>query len=165
MPPELFETGKVKMMSDSDIRFYNYLCWMSDRHSSREFKVVAKEAATRTGMSIRSISTARRHLCQLGLVCCKAIPGGAVTYTLCDVRTGKPYPGNPREKIISSQKTKVSAPAKASEVKAQWQPRVLTVEADDDPNTSFDFGHNAIGHEQTLAASDFNPFRSDFNPY
>ena len=118
VPPELFETGIIKKMSASDHLLYTYLCWHSDRHSSRQFRVVAKEVAKSTEMSLRSISTARSHLCKLGLVCCDKLPDGTFTYTLCDVRTRKPYPGAPREKINYTPKAKVSAPSKVRKGKS-----------------------------------------------
>jgi len=118
VPPELFETGIIKKMSASDHLLYTYLCWHSDRHSSRQFRVVAKEVAKSTEMSLRSISTARSHLCKLGLVCCDKLPDGTFTYTLCDVRTRKPYPGDPREKINYTPKAKVSAPSKVRKGKS-----------------------------------------------
>jgi hypothetical protein len=160
VPPELLETDKFALMSDCAVRLYTYLCWMSDRKSSRQFEVAVKEAAKRAGMSVRSVTTARRNLCKLGLIVCERVSGGRVIYTLCDPLTGKPYLGDPRGKIVATPKAKQVAPGLVTESKIAWEPTFNVAMEDNDSETSFYFGHNASSTSKWVDVADYNPFDS-----
>lgn len=53
---------------------------------------------TRTKLSRRSLLDARKHLAALGIVVIDRTLGGH-TYTLCDLKTSLPYPGDPKAKL------------------------------------------------------------------
>jgi hypothetical protein len=98
VPPEVFQLGFFAKMSPSDIALYFTLCWWSDRKSSRSFEVKDAEMEAHSGLSRRSLHDARKHLSSLGMVENTKNLGGHV-YTLCDLKTGLPYPGDPKAKL------------------------------------------------------------------
>jgi hypothetical protein len=108
---------------------------------------------------------------------------------LCDLRTGKPYPGDPKEKIVYTPTAKAAAAQKGEAVDFRWQPTDLSDDADDDQNTSasrkakattpakptepncerqdtsFNFGHNVADPAPRIPVSQYSPFPSGFNPF
>jgi hypothetical protein len=98
LPPELIERGVVPKMSESDLRLCTFAYWKSDNRSSREFLASDSEISQKVGVSTRSLSKARRSLSELGILQCFKGVDNRYTYILCDLNTGKPFPGNPREK-------------------------------------------------------------------
>ena len=147
-------------MSPSAIRLYTFLCWKSDRRTSRMFKAKDSEATERCGAQSRSLTNARKELSQLGLILFERQPGEEYGYTLCDCRTGKPYPGNPAEKIEGEQRRKSSS---SDYGLPDATPREQIEEAQpDDSDTDFKFGHNAgmdeLSNEKASLLSQFNPF-------
>lgn len=97
-PPELIELGFLPKMSPSDLALYINVCWWSDRKSSRELEVKDADMEARSGLSRRSLHNARKHLSSLGMVEITKNLGGHV-YTLCDLKTRLPYPGDPKAKL------------------------------------------------------------------
>jgi len=98
VPPELIAGEFFEKMSPSDLALCVVLYWWSDRKSSRSFEVKDVEMETRTRLSRRSLLDARKHLAALGIVTISRTLGGH-TYTLCDLKTGLPYPGDPKAKL------------------------------------------------------------------
>ena len=98
VPPELYELRFFRKMSPSGRGLYMTLCSWSDRKSSRQFEVKDADLEDESGLSRRSLHDARKHLSSLGMVQITKKPGGHV-YTLCDLRTRLPYPGDPKAKL------------------------------------------------------------------
>ena len=116
-PPEIFESGLVPLMSDSALRLYLFLCRTSDRKSRLQFAATDKEIKLQAGASARSLRDARLNLIALGLIACERAPGGAYAYSLCDVATGKPFPGDPTRKAPYVKKCKTAKPENAVPVR------------------------------------------------
>ncbi len=96
--PALFELGFFPKMSPSDRALYLTLCCWSDRKSSRQFEVKDAEMEAWSGLSRRSLHDARKHLSSLGMFEITKNLGGHV-YTLCNLKTRLPYPGNPKAEL------------------------------------------------------------------
>ena len=160
-PPEIFERGLVPKMSDSALRVYMFLCRTSDRQSSRQFTVTDKEIGEHAGPSPRSLQGARVCLGKMGLIACERAPGGAYAYSLCDVDTGKPFPGDPKAKVRYVKKeskdevkshlppppASLPAPAGIASEPLQAAPLHLErnrtwVREEVTEHTSFDYGYN-----------------------
>ena len=160
-PPEIFERGLVPRMSDSALRLYLFLCRTSDRKSRLQFVATDKEIGEQTGASSRSLRDARVNLIKLCLIACERAPGGTYAYSLCDLATGKPFPGDPKMKaryVKKDGKAKreshvptpspppppfvplPSAPLPPPPVRIEWHSK--SVQEDENEDTSFAYGHN-----------------------
>ena len=98
VPPELIAGEFFEKMAPSDLALCIVLYWWSDRKTSRRFEVKDVEMEARTRLSRRSLLDARKHLSSLGIAVITKTLGGHV-YTLCDLKTGLPYPGDPKAKL------------------------------------------------------------------
>jgi hypothetical protein len=144
-PPELFEKGIVLNMSGGGLRLYLFLLRQSDRKSSRQFTATDKEISKQTRMSTRAMHNARSNISSLGLIHCERPVGGAYTYTICDVETGQPYPGDPRVRApYSKKKQHPSAPGQIHRPVAilPTAPIEPAPQKPYSPDTSFDYGKN-----------------------
>jgi hypothetical protein len=99
VPPELIELGHFAKLADSSKTLYVFLCFISDKRSSRQFPLKDATIVDMAGISKGTLSTARKKLSDSKLIVCDREPGGQYTYTLCDLKTGKPFPGLPKEKV------------------------------------------------------------------
>lgn len=162
VPPELFESGHCAAIGDGAVRLYVLLCWTSDRKSSRKFDLKDSDIVEKTGLSKRSLSAARKQLSGRGLAICDRDPGGYYTYTLCDLKTGRPFPGDPKVEV-RYQKTPAggvaSIPAPKSPLTTPTIPRSIVRAEQTD--TSFNFGHNAQNAETSINPSEGRWFALD----
>ena len=124
-PPELYESPRCLGMSHATARLYDFLFWLSHRHSSLQFDVLDEEITTLADLSKGTLAYARKDLSKRGLIVCRRLPRG-YTYVLCDAKTGEPYPGGP--KVKTPYKAKSSSPSK-SEQPTAGVPEVVKVEA------------------------------------
>jgi hypothetical protein len=138
------------------VRLYCYLCWMSDRKSSRQFKTTDKEIARASGISARSLTAARRNLLELRLITCDKVRGGGFTYTLCNVVTGNPYPGDPRAKISAQPEASPSQMSTPKDATVDWEPKPPNLTLDHE-ETDFQYGYNAMGTRE-VNVEDYSPF-------
>jgi hypothetical protein len=173
-PPEIFECGLVPQMSDSAFRLYMFLCRTSDRKSSLQFTATDKEIGEQAGPSPRSLQGARANLTRIGLIACERVPGGIYAYSLCDVASGKPFPGDPKTRVRyvkKESKDKVDthlppspaslptlakiapAPLHRAPLHLDSNSRAMRQEVIGD--TSFAYGHNQALPEMTYFPSNF----------
>ena len=156
VPPELFESGHFARLSHSAVRLFIFLYWKHDRQSNRQFQESDRQITLQAGVSARSLSSARKQLAQTRILRFERAPGGMYTYTLCDLKTGEPYPGDPREKV-RFVKGQSPAKPKSSLPEREIEPLKSKVELADE-DTDFKFGHNAP--ESTgIDPQQYNPFR------
>jgi hypothetical protein len=160
-PPELFENGHAAEMSDGAFRLYDFLFWVSDRRSSREFELEDADIVETAGISRRTLSDARKQLSTRGLVVCDREPGRPYTYTLCDPVKLRPYPGLPKAKVTYEKPS--SPPAELADetpavpaVEAMPENIGDAWEAFDSCDVSFPFGWNLVVPPETVC--DYNPF-------
>ena len=146
-PPEIFETGIVPQMKGCDLKLYLFLLRFSDRKSTRQFKATDAEIDAQAGVSTGALRNARINLSKLGLIQCEKTSGRGYTYTLCDVKTKRPFPGDPKVKARYVKKEK-PAPQERNDspqpVGRSWARDSESVGED----TSFNFGQNAVPQAQ-----------------
>jgi len=149
--PELFELGHVAAIGDGAVRLYFLLCWMSDRKSSRRFEIKDSHIAKMTGLSKRSLSNARKQLSGRGLAVCSRDQGGHYTYTLCDLKTGQPFPGDPKAIIRHRKKSSNVVASVSSSTLPMARPvassKTGRIEGVDVVDTDFNYGHNVDSSE------------------
>jgi hypothetical protein len=79
-----------------------YLCLMeeSERCCTRELTTTDVEVRRLVGTAPRTLCNARKKLQEHGLIRYKAGEGNRYTYTICNPKTGQPYPGDPRTPLV-----------------------------------------------------------------
>lgn len=152
--PEIVDKGYAPEMSPSALRLYLFLMWKSDRYSTRKFQATDGEIAEAVGVSTRALTGARVKLTRMGIVLCEKSPGEEYTYTLCDLNTGKPYPGPPN--VRPPYKKKETGTGTLSAIKPALIP---DNSLPDNSGTDFDFGYNTSSENVAISPSDYNPFR------
>jgi len=155
---DLVNGGHLVKISHSAVRLYLVLCWKQDITNSRQFKLTDAEIRRRGHVSTRSLSAARKELRGAGIVRYERAKGGVYTYTLCDVKTGVPYPGEPTSKPERKPKREKQGWAKGPSFTPQFS-RTESISLESDDPTSFDFGFNART-PPSLDTSSFSPFRT-----
>jgi len=116
--PNLLRLGLFPKMSLGELALYEYLIEMCDKRSSRQFKVDHEDVFERTGISERTLITARKKLLEKGLILYRLH-----VYEVCDPETLKPFPGDPK------------IPCRKKSTSPDPQPPMPKVEADDAPET------------------------------
>lgn len=96
--PTVVDDGIVAKMSGTELRLFIYLMRRSDRYSTRKFKATDKDIVGGVGGSPAAYCTARKRLRSKGLIEFERNDGGHYVYQICDPATGKPYPGDPKQK-------------------------------------------------------------------
>jgi hypothetical protein len=176
-PKEVLYMGHWAQMSGGAKGLYISLCDASDRRSSRRFELKDDELVKMAGVSKGTLNAARKELFEMGMVVCDREPGGRFTYTLCNPKTGRPFPGDPRAKVTYGDESSSpmadpadetpTAPPVVSAVTIA--PAVSTNATDVLPesigdaceegldlcDTSFEFGWNVTPQPNV---SDYNPF-------
>lgn len=161
-PPEIFEQGIVAKMRDSAVRLYFFLCRASDRKSSLKFAATDKEITEQSGASPRALRDARINLKALGLIAYDKAPGGSYTYSLCDVDTGRPFPGDPKVRARYVKKERPAHPVPPAPTPPPSIPYSAnsTTEPEINPvdDISFHYGHNKQPQREMYHTLDWNPF-------
>lgn len=165
VPPELFELGHVAAIGDGAVRLYVFLCWISDRKSSRMFEIKDSYIAERTGLSKRSLSSARKQLSGRGLTFCSRDQGGHYTYTLCDLKTGRPFPGDPKERIQHQKKSTNTVASVSPSALPMARPvassKAVRIEGIDVLDTDFNYGYNVDSSETSINPSERRYFSKE----
>ena len=145
-PPELFEKGLAPKMRDCSFRLYLLLCRESDRMSSRRITFNDSYAKKQASVSSTSMRVARKQLSELRLIVCERSPGGEYRYDLCDLRTGLPYPGDPKAHNRKRQSPSTSG-FSGSQKSSSSRKSFIEPEFDPPSKRIFNFGFPA--HEET----------------
>jgi len=154
VPPELFELGHFATIGDGAVRLYVFLCWMSDRKSNRMFEIRDSYIAEMIGLSKRSMGNARTQLSGRGLVVCSRDVGDHYTYTLCDLKTGQPFPGDPKARIQHQKKSSNTVASISPSALLMARPvassKTVRIEGRDVIDTDFNYGHNIDSSETSI---------------
>jgi DNA-binding transcriptional ArsR family regulator len=105
VPPEMFELGRHVEISRGAILLFVFLCWKSDKRSSRRLVFGEDELSKSADISKRRLGDARKQLLERGLVTSERQRGGKYVYELCDIEKGRPYAGDPKTKAPYKKKT------------------------------------------------------------
>jgi hypothetical protein len=107
-PKPLFRLGYWARMSGGAKGVYIALCDESDNRSTRRFELKDPELAELSGVSKRRLGDARTELSEMGMVVCDREPGGLFVYELCDPKTRRPFPGDPRAKVAYKKESSMA---------------------------------------------------------
>jgi hypothetical protein len=110
VPQRLVRSGLLTRLKPAQLCLYVGLLHDSERYCTRELIRSDQQLTALTGVSPRSLRDARIKLQEHGLIQYQLHPGRRCTYVICDPLTGKPYPLDPKEKILYSRKTAKAPP-------------------------------------------------------
>jgi hypothetical protein len=108
--PCLIRTGLLGRMKPSEVLLYLFLMERSERLCTR---VIRAKDCEMGGVSPRAARDARIKLQEYGLIQCSRGTGNVYIYTICDPRTGQPYPGDPKIPVVPPKRGQ-SSPQGAS---------------------------------------------------
>ena len=103
MAQEVMACGLWKEMKPSERSLYAYLMYQSERRSTLAFTAKDCDIAL-SGVKSRSLCNARKKLQERGLIRYSAGRGNIYTYTICDVETRLPYPGDQKVRVMYQPK-------------------------------------------------------------
>jgi hypothetical protein len=104
-PKTVLKSHQWAQMSVGAKGVYVVLCGMSDERSTRRFELKDEYVVHMAGVSRGTLNAARKELFKMGMVVCDREPGGRFTYTLCNPKTGRPFPGDPRAKVAYEEES------------------------------------------------------------
>jgi len=104
VPKHVVKTGLWARMKGSEKAMYTALLFVSERHSSRQFKLKDIHLEHWSGVKRRTIREARIKIQEYGLIKYSGKRGEVYVYTICDPRTGEVFPGDPRWKFQRPKK-------------------------------------------------------------
>jgi hypothetical protein len=93
-----FRSGLILKMKPAQLNLWLVLLHEVERYSTRELTRSDRQLGLLVKISQRSLRDARIKLSEYGLIRYERTSGAACRYTICDPRTGLPFPGKPREK-------------------------------------------------------------------
>jgi hypothetical protein len=141
--PWVVRSGLWAKLKPGEVNLYVYLLEESERRCTRQLTVTDQDVET-VGTASRTLCNARKKLQEYGLIQCELGEGNKYTYTICNPKTGQPYPGRPNEpmvvpkrsrsqdkdtaKITPSPATVASQPLSAKP-QARTQPKELPLES------------------------------------
>ena len=98
--PYLFRSGLWRKLKPGERDLYLCLMEESERRCTRELTTTDAEVRRLVGAASRTLCNARKKLQEYGLIRYKAGEGNRYTYTICNPKTGLPYPGDPRIPMV-----------------------------------------------------------------
>jgi hypothetical protein len=110
VPREIVRHGKLKNLSGVALKLYMALWHQSERYRTRMLRCSTTELEELTGCSRNALITARADLARAGLVQGEPHGGRRFVFHLCDPNTGKPWPGDPKQRIIYERKGEAFCP-------------------------------------------------------
>lgn len=136
IPPGVIRLGKWKSLSGIAGKLYVALWHESERYGTRELTRTTKQLIELAGGCRNSYNKARAELIKAGLLRIEQYGTEGFIFHLCNPETGKPWPGDPRKKIVYQRK---GAPAVLSTQEFAESRRPSKI---DTAGTSFPFGWN-----------------------
>jgi len=134
--PHVVRSGLWAKMKPGEKDLYIYLMAESERYRTRFIKATDAAIHCLVGAAPRTLCNARKKLREYGLIRYKAEQGNRYAYTICDPKTGAPYPGDPKDRVDGARR----APAESYEptqIPAARAPSLLTSPKEDAPIESF----------------------------
>lgn len=128
--PYVIRSGLWAKMKPGEKDLYIYLMERSEYFCTRQLRAKDCEIRKSVELSPRTACNARKKLQERGLIQYVAGLGNVYTYIICDPRTGKPYPADPKTPMVmpkqSRGKTRAE-PAKALLPSQQAPPQSETL--------------------------------------
>jgi len=122
--PWLLRYGRWAKMKPGEKDLYLFLMEESERRCTRELTATDAEITVAVGTASRTLCNARKRLQEYGLIRYKASHGNRYRYVICNPKTGKPYPGDPRQPLVVP-KRKAQASLRTQHDEADSRPRSL----------------------------------------
>lgn len=105
VPQQIIRSGLWAKMKPTEQSVYICLLHESERYRSRELARTDYQLREIVGVSSRALCNARKKLVERRLVQCVRRTGNVYVYTLCNLETGLPWPGNPKTPVLYQKKT------------------------------------------------------------
>jgi hypothetical protein len=93
-------------MKPGEKDLYVYLMEESERRRTRLIRATDAEIHDLVGVASRTLCNARKKLREYNLILYKAERGNRYAYTICDPKTGEPYPGDPKDRADATNRTR-----------------------------------------------------------
>lgn len=110
IPPGIIRLGKVKSLSGAAVKLLMVLWHESEYNCTRTLRCTTAKLEELTGCSRNALITARADLVSVGLVQVERYGVKGFVLHLCNPETGKPWPGDPKQRIIYVKKGVASHP-------------------------------------------------------
>jgi hypothetical protein len=104
--PHVVRSGLWAKMKPGEKDLYVCLMAESERRRTRLIKATDPAIHALVGVASRTLCNARKKLREYGLILYKAEQGNRYTYTICDPKTGAPYPGDPKDRVDGTHRTR-----------------------------------------------------------
>lgn len=143
VPHGVVRSGKLHDLSGSAFKLYAALCYESERYRTREFTRKTGQLRALVGCSRNSHAKARAELIKAGLIEADEYGAEGFVYRLCDPKTGKPWPGDPRIPI-QYQKKNISVEKGPMPITSHQRSTSIA-----NTGTEFSFGHNVTPSPNT----------------
>lgn len=128
IPPGIIRLGKVKSLSGAAVKLLMALWHESERNCTRTLRYTTAELEELTGCSRNALITARADLVRAGLVQVEPYGVKGFVLHLCNPETGKPWPGDPKQRIIYVKKGAASHPQSSDDERVEKQRQDAAVE-------------------------------------
>lgn len=129
--PFVVRSGLWAKMKPGEKDLYVFLMEESERNCTRQLRVTDARVRATVGVAPRTLCNARKKLQERGLILYKRGEGNKYTYTICDPRTKKAYPGDPRTALACPRRSRVQRernPSSPLEPAGEQGARLPTVE-------------------------------------
>jgi hypothetical protein len=110
VPREIVRDGKLKNLGGVASKLLMVLWCKSEQYCTRTLRFTTAELEELTGCSRNALIKARAALVSAGLVQAEPYGVKGFVFHLCDPNTGKPWPGNPKQRILYVKKVAGSRP-------------------------------------------------------
>jgi|SRR5215469_8559784 len=94
----------------------------SERCSTRQLTRRDAALCQLSGLSSRTLCNARKKLQELKLIVCTRGQGNVYRYDVCNPETGKPWPGDPKQRALYQKKEKQSYASSEGPERSTAQP-------------------------------------------
>jgi hypothetical protein len=123
--PWVIRSGLWAKLKPGEVNLYIYLLEQSERFCTRQIRATDAQIEMAVGTASRTLCNARKKLQENGLIRYERGQGNKYAYTICNPKTGQPYPGNPRQPMVVPKRSRsqVTSPgAASSSAVAETQP-------------------------------------------
>lgn len=107
--PHLLRSGLWATMKPGEKDLYLFLMEESERYCTRELTATDAQVKVAVGTASRTLCNARKKLQGCGLIRYKSGQGNRYRYVICNPKTGRPYPGDPRQPMVVPRKARLLA--------------------------------------------------------
>lgn len=104
--PWVVRSGLWAELKPGEVNLYIYLLEESERRCTRRITATDTQIGKAVGTASRTLCNARKKLQEYGLIECERGLGNKYDYTICNPKTGQPYPGNPCEPMVVPKRSK-----------------------------------------------------------